>query len=1053
MNFFKSLLTNHPLVNVLFVVVLAMGAWAYVTMPREQDPEISFNWVIIQVTLPGASAADVEELVASPIEDALRQVQDVKMVTSASREGRADLLVRFYELSDREFDKRVADLRREVQNKANDELPEDAEDPDIRTISTSNGFPTVLVVVRGPARDEALRREARYLRDALERISGVDKVDALGLSEPELIVELDPRRLARHNIAATDVADSLQRAFRNVFAGSATVSGEEWLVRVANTSDDPETLAAFPIPSRADPTLRTPLGELARVYRATEDPFQLVTSDGKPAISLSVSKVAYTNTIDLVDRIRAFVDERNDIVADSGIDVIIADDQTIPTRTALRVMQTNAVLGLLLVLLVSWLFLGFRIALMVTLGLTFSIAGTFWLLGATGNTLNVAVLLGIVIVLGMLVDDAVVVVEAIYYRLQRGYDAISASLDALGEVARPVTSAVSTTIAAFLPLMLMPGIVGQFLALVPLVVTVGLAISLIEAFWILPAHVIAFDTSGRQEGAAPTGGTHRLEDNWRNRLTHRIRVKYTRALIGVMRKPLPWLGVGSAVFLLAIGIVGSGSLKFDFFAGDPLRIFYVSVTMEPGARLEDTLAAAQKIERRIAPAIRDEERRAISVLAGVQFNEIEMLVGDQYAQIQVSLLPKSAETRTVEDIITAIRADVLATPVNGEVSFLALSGGPPTERPINVKMRGDDFAELRRATDALMERIRALPGTSDVVDDEAPGRRELVLDLDERAVRDAGLDPGTVSRLVRLHMDGEIVSFIRSSGEKLELRIRGPRRELTSVDAVLDDPVVLPDGSIRTLRTLTRTDTDRGFSEIRHYDFQRSIAILGDIDDNVTNVVAINDAIFEEWTAIRSAFPTVDIEQAGPLDDLEESIDALGSLFILGVGLIYLILATQFRSYLQPFLILLTIPMAFSGVVLINWVTQYPISLWTMYGTVALTGIAVNAALVMIDAANQRIAAGMRPLHATVYAARRRVIPILMTTLTTIAGLFSLAVGLGGKSLVWGPVASSIVGGLLVASTLTLFMVPVLYRLAMRGKQRPQSPADAPTGVIEQPAR
>ena len=1047
----RTLLTNHPLVNVLFVVVLIMGSCSYSSMPREQDPEISFNWVVIQVTLPGASAADVEELVTSPIEDSLRQVQDVKMVTSASREGRADLLVRFHELSDREFDKRVADLRREVQNKANDELPDDAEDPDIRTISTSNGFPTVLVVVRGAARDEALRREARYLRDAIERIEGVDKVDALGLSEPELIVELDPQRLARHNIAATDVADTLSRAFRNVFAGSTTVSGEEWLVRVANTSDDPDRLAEFPIASRSDPRLKLALGDLASVYRATEDPFQLVSSDGKPAISLSVSKVAYTNTIDLVDRIKEFVAQRNGVVADSGIDIIIADDQTIPTRNALRTMQTNALLGLALVLLVSWLFLGMRIALMVTLGLTFSIAGTFWMLGATGNTLNVAVLLGIVIVLGMLVDDAVVVVEAIYYRLQRGADALTASLDALGEVARPVTSAVSTTIAAFLPLMLMPGIVGQFLSLVPLVVTVGLAISLVEAFWILPAHVIAFD-SGTSATRATAAGKHHVNDSWRNRLTHKIRIRYTRMLIGVMRRPLRWLALGAAVFLSAIFIAGSGRLQFDFFAGDPLRIFYVNVTMEPGARLEDTLAAAERVEAKFASKIRDDERRAISVLAGVQFNEIEMLVGDQYAQIQVSLLPKTPNTRSVAEIIDTIRADVESTPINGAVSFLALSGGPPTERPINVKMRGDDFAELRRATDALMARIRALPHTRDIVDDEAPGRREFVLDLDERAVRDASLDPGTVSRLVRLHMDGEVVSFVRSFGEKLELRIRGPRRDLTSIDAVLDDPVVLPDGSVRALRTLVRTGSERGYSEIRHYDFQRSIAILGDIDATETDIVAVNNAVADEWALIRDHFPSVDIEQAGPLDDLQESIDALGYLFVLGLGLVYLILATQFKSYFQPFLILLTIPMAFSGVIFINALTQYPVSLWTMYGTVALTGIAVNAALVMIDAANQRIAAGMRPLHATVYAARRRVIPILMTTLTTIAGLFSLAVGLGGKSLVWGPVAASIVAGLFVASLLTLFMVPALYRLVMRRSATPTPSPKTPAGDGGRPA-
>ncbi|MDX1570252.1 MAG: efflux RND transporter permease subunit, partial [Xanthomonadales bacterium] len=429
MRLVRRLLTNHPLVNILFGVVLVMGFLAYQSMPREQDPEINFNWVNITTVLAGASAADVEELVTSPLEDAIRNVQDIKFVSSNTREGVSNILVRFREISPRIFDKRINDLRRELQTKANDELPDEAEEPVIVEFTTSNGFPTALVVVAGQADDEKLREEARLVKEDLERISGVDRVQSFGLHDPELHVSFDPAALAARGLTALDVADSLGRAFKDTFAGKADVADEEWLIRVEGTTADPEELAAFQLAPGLDRKRRIALDSVATVQRAREEPAQLVSFNGRPAVSLSVTKIGYTNTLDLVDRLNAYIVERNETLAGSGIDLFLADDQTVQTREAISIMQRNAMLGLFLVLCVCWLFLGWRIATMVTLGIAFSIAGTLWVLSVTGNTLNVSVLLGIVIVLGMLVDDAVVVVEAVYYRMQRGAAGLEAAID------------------------------------------------------------------------------------------------------------------------------------------------------------------------------------------------------------------------------------------------------------------------------------------------------------------------------------------------------------------------------------------------------------------------------------------------------------------------------------------------------------------------------------------------------------------------------------------------------------------------------------------------
>jgi multidrug efflux pump subunit AcrB len=1022
MHWLEALIRNHPLANVCFALVIGLGVLGYLAMPREQDPEINFNWVSIVTVLPGAAAEDVEKLVTGPLEDSLKNLADVRFVISTSRESASSILVRFRELDTRTFDKRVTDLRREVQSKANRELPRDAEQPVVLEITTSNGFPTAQVLLSGQADDETLRFAAYQVKGDLERITGVDQVVASGLRKPELRVEFDAARLAARSLTAADVADAVAVWFRDTSAGTRRAGAGEWLVRVVGAEADPEFLARVPVGRRGDSSPGVTVDAVAQVTRTGARATQLASTNGQPAISLAVTKKSYTNTIALVERIRTYIDSRNETLAAQGLRLTLTDDQTVPTTEAIGVMQGNALLGLLLVIAVCWVFLGTRIALLVGAGIPFSLAGTFALLYALGATLNISVLLGVVIALGMLVDDAVVVVEAIYYRLQRGQEALAASIAALREVFAPVASSVFTTVAAFLPLMLLPGIVGKFMFVVPFVVTMALLISLAEAFWILPVHVSALRIrpSGSRLG--------RLRD----RFNARIRVVYSRALIAVMRHRI-WFGVGCLLLLAAAGAAfAAGLVRVQFFAFDPIRIFYVNVDMPQGTPVETTLREVDTVERAVRARLREGEARSLVSNAGVKFTETEPLYGPAYGQLIVSLLPRQAGGREVQEIVESLRAEIEALPGAGRKSFTVLSGGPPTAKPINVKVRGEDYGELRRAADAIRAVVRDIPGAKDIVDDDQPGRAELRLTLDREAVVRSGLDAATVARLVRLQVDGEIVQIVRDRGEKVEVRVAARERPLADISLLLGEAVALPGGGITTLGALVRQEPTTSKGNIKRYNFRRTITVEANLDKTQTDTVRANRTIVDAWAKLRAEYPGVDLDFTGELDDIQESLDAIGMLFMLGVGIIYLILAAQFRSYFQPLLILVTVPMAFAGVTFGLVIGGNPLSLYTMYGMVALTGIAVNSAIVLIDAANDRLARGMSVLHATLYAARRRVIPVLITATTTIAGLFSLAVGLGGKSLLWGPVASAIVWGLAISTLLTLFIVPVLYSAFMR---------------------
>ena len=1020
MSWYRRLIDNHPLANITFMLVLVGGLVTYLTLPRAQDPEISFNWVSIITTLPGASAEDVEQEITSPLEDAIGQLKDVKFVSSSSRESVSSILVRFQEISERNFDKRISDLRREIQNKAADELPEEATDPSIVEITTSNGFPTAILALHGPAGGEQLRRAAFDLKKDLERLPGVDSVIAAGLDDPELHIDFDPAALSARAISPARVSDTVAAWFRNTLAGRIRVQDREWLVRLQGKTPDPEVLAQAAIPVAGG---RVSLDEVARVSRGHERTSQMVSYNDQPAIMLSITKQAKTNTLQLVERLNALAAERNPLLARQGLALTMLDDQTDMTRNAIGIMESNALLGLIAVLAMCWLFLGTRLALLVGLGVPFSLAGTFLVLTVIDSTLNLTVLLGVVIALGMLVDDAVVVVEAIYYRLTRGEEARSAVVAGVKEVALPVLSSVLTTIAAFLPLMLLPGILGKFMFVVPFVVTVALAVSLAEAFWILPTHVLAI-----KPGVATRKGR---AQEVRERFTHWLRVRYSRILLRVMRWPKLAVTFLVLIVLGAGGAVGGGLVRMQFFAFDSFRLFYVNVDMPAGIALERSLAEAERVARIVQRELDPDEVRSVTAYAGLKFTDTEPLYGDQYAQVLVSLQPRRGVLRETAEVIDALRGPVSSAPGEAKLSFLELKGGPPTAKPISVKVKADDYAELRAAADALRAAVAKIPGVKDLSDDDVPGRTELKLLLNREKLANAGVGAAEVSRLLRLYGEGETVASTRDDGEKVDVVVRARPETLADIDQLLQRTVPLADGGSAPLSALVDQQPRIAKGYIRHYQLKRAITVEADLDSAQMNTLEANKRLKAAWAELQPRFPNTQLDFSGELDDIQESIDSMTRLFALGVGLIYLILATQFKSYWQPLIILATVPLAFTGVVLGLIVSGNPLSLYTLYGVIALTGIAVNSAIVLIDAANERRNAGMSTLHAAVYAARRRVVPILITSTTTIGGLFSLAVGLGGKSLMWGPVAASIVWGLGFSTILTLFAIPLIYRLTM----------------------
>lgn len=1012
----NRLLEHHVLANLAFLLIMVVGWFAYFQLPREQDPSVNFKWVEVLTYWPGAAAVDVEKRVTDPLEEGLKRIQDVRYVSSVSREGVSSIMVRFRDLSIREFDNRMADLRREVLAKVED-LPDDIRQPEIVEITSANAFPAATVVAWAHSDDAVLQRETQKIRNDLERITGVDRVAVAGARDPELRVEFHPERLVGLGVSPVDLADSVSAYFRDLSAGKVVIGDQRWLVRLSGTSNDPGLLEQFPIVT-ADGEI--PLRTVAEVDEGLEDAQQLVRYQGRPAVLFWISKKEKANNLELLGRVNDYIAGKNRFTRSSGVSLALLDDQTTSTRAAIQVMESNALFGLVLVLVSVGLFLGWRTAIIAGIGIPFALAGTFLAVLLLGQTLNTTVLLAIVISLGMLVDDAVVVVEAIQNHLNQGRKAIDAARLALAEVAIPVSTAVFTTVAAFLPLILMPGLLGDFMRVVPIVVTVALLLSLVEAFWMLPSHMIAF-RAGR--------GNAGVFARRRGRVIRRAKRHYLALLVAGLRRPLLSVALGGALFVVAILGISTGFIKVDFFATDLYRLFYVNVDMPEGTTLEKTLATVSVVEQATRTEVGADARSVISY-AGQQITDKELLLGDERGQVFVSLVADNASSRSVDEIIEHLRETLTAVPGPKAISYVRRKSGPPTTKAVSIKVRGDDVTLIRQAVGAVRGILQGLPGVENITDDDFRGGSELLVRLNPDAITRAGLHPEQVARLLRLFATGEEVASMQHQGEKLQVRLLATPGPLRDISDYLNHPVSLPKGGEIALGELLNTEYRRTESNIRHQDFRRAVTLEADVDPTVIDTLRANRQIKDAWDDIATAYPGVSLDFSGELDDVQESLGSMAMLFLFGLGLIYLILGTQFRSYTQPLIVLAVVPMAFVGVVFGLGVSGNPLSLFTLYGVVALAGIAANDAIVLIATANRNRLRGRSAAFAVAHAARRRFLPIVITSSTTIAGLYSLAAGLGGQSLMWAPVATAIVWGLVFSTILTLLLVPIIYMLA-----------------------
>ena len=1057
----KLSVSNPVLSNLLMVVITALGIYAWITLPRDLIPEIVTYTARISTFYPGASAETVEKLVTARIEDAIEKVDQIDLITSKSSEGRSDISVQFEEISDRDFDKRIQDLRNAV-DRIKDLPSELLDQPEVVAVDISNGVPMVTVAVSGNLDESQMKLAAEALEKQIIKIDGVSNIQVAGVRDREIWVEVDPDRLKSYNLVAEQVSLALSQRNLNLPAGVLEVGQSEFLVRtmgefrsVAEIAETIIKVTTYGTPVRVK--------DIATVRDTYQEARTLSRINGQPSISLTIQKKNDGNAIRIIDQIRKIVtpytegqtNPVNQMIQKTSskltpielppeTKISLVNDSSVLLRERLGILQNNALLGLVLVVVFLWLFMGSRNAFFAALGIPTAILGALWILKLMGSSINASTLFGLILVIGIVVDDAIVVIENVFRRMEEGLSPAKAAIVGAQEVAWPVLSASLTTMAAFLPLILMSGIPGQFMRVVPITGVVVILASLVEVFAILPAHIA--------EWSKPTtANSEERHSNWFINIQDRY--------VELLNRILDWRYVivfGTVLGTFVFSILAFISLPKELFPGEDFPQFYIKVDMPTDYGIEETTQFMEKLER-VVKSLPKEEYVALVTNIGLQTptNGLEgTSISSNVAEVLVELVPKDERNRSRDEIIEFLRLQMTEITGAEKIYFDKQEGGPPRGRDVEVKVKGDRIPQLVAIANQLKKKLSSIDGVFDVKDDFKSGKPEIRLRTKGEKLRQFGLTIFQVANNVRHAIEGNTCTVYRDADEAIDVVVKYTKNSMNTIDALSQMMIATPSGISVPLKDIAQISRENSLVDIKRFDVERAITVSASVDREVTSPAIATQVLQATFEDIGFRYPGYSLDFRGEFDQILESFKELGlKLLPMGVMLMYFILGAQFKSFLQPFIILFAIPFGVIGAMVGLLITQSTLSLIALFGVVALAGIVVNDSIVLIDFINQRRNQNQKSYDdqekangpvdelrdAVLKGSRLRLRPIVLTSLTTIAGLIPMFLGLGGKSPVWQPLASTIIFGLLFSTLLTLFVMPALYYIieGIRSKSQP----------------
>ena len=1032
-------------VNLLFVMLMVVGTFCVFDLPVERYPDVRMGKVIISGFLPGASPDEVETLVTRKIEDALEDLENVEFIRSRSFRQRASIMVKF--IDDTDYDTLYDELRFKVLSIQND-LPSEMDPPSFTVIRVSEWLPVISVNLVGERSNRALTLMAEEMKLPLQRIPGVKEVKVEGEYTREFHVSLDPQKLMRLGVTFDEVGRALEGANFSVPAGDFVSDSGEYVIVVDEKFRSRDAVANTIVRRDLDGSFVTVGDVLSHAGMDYRDPFIVSSVNGQDSVAIKVTKTPNGNALDIGAEVEKIVADFQSVLDKEGVEAVMTQDQRVNVNENISTLGSNLLVGIFLVCGCIWIVMGFRNAMLTTIGVPFAFLVTMIIMWLTNNSLNEITLFSFVLVSGIIVDDAIVVVENIYRHVQEGKRLQQAVIDGTSEVFLPVLAATSTTVAAFLPMLIMSGSTGEFFAQVPKAVTFAIIASIIECLFILPPHFL--DWPGAKNLKAAVQKHARARDP---KFLIALRNITDRVLQVFLRHKWKSLCAVFGAFIMAVVILGvsvSGVmplLRIKFFP-DEYNLYYVSMEGPVGV---DVFQASEKAKdvstfiKKFGPGT----TKSCSALGGMDINEdYENVFGSNRAIVTVEL-PAKEDQDFIENpdndpllMLEIVREKLAPFAEDGwSLRVWPEKGGPPAGKDVNIRVLGPDQESVAALKDRVYDWVKHNDSMSehlvDFAADTGSDNRVFRFSPVPSLVSEYGLTPAQVISLAGGILDGRFVGKFRAADEDIDLRMKIDKRYLGQPEDALDIPVLEDDEGPVRVGDLVSVETYREPGQLNRFQGQRAVTLTANIHPGapITAQSVVHD-VKAFYETIQSEYPGATLSFAGEFESTGRSFTSLMYAFLIAIMVIYTILACQFQSYTQPAVILSAVAFALTGVVFGTFFTRSLFTVNSFIATVGVTGVVVNDSLVLLDFINRLYASGMTRAEAIREGVRIRLRPILLTTLTTTLGLLPMALGIPYYSLVWGTMATTFVTGLCVATTLTIFIMPIEWDLLMRYKER-----------------
>lgn len=1027
----------RPVLTVMLLLLLA-GMVSWVSIPKEAEPDITIPQMYVNIAHEGISPEDAERMLIRPMETELRTLEGLKEMTATASEGSAVLMLEF----DAGFDpdQALSDVRERV-DLARAELPSDSEEPFVQEVNIAL-FPILVVILHGDLPERTLVAIARDLRDKIEAIPGVLDAEVGGDREELLEVIVDPSALESYNLSFTDLVNYVSRNNRLVAAGALDTGQGRFSVKVPGVVEELEDLLSMPI--KTDNQRTVTFQDVATVRRTYKDPDGYARLDGNPAIALEISKRSGANIIEVVDTVKALL-AREQLAWPSGLKVTVTQDNSGQVRVMLADLVNNVAIAVLLVMVVILGALGFRSAGLVGISIPGSFLSGIFIISLLGYSMNIVVLFALIMAVGMLVDGAIVVVELAERNLQHGYAPREAYLEAARRMAWPITASTATTLAAFMPLVFWPGILGEFMKYLPITLMVTLSMSLLMALFFVPTFgaLLRSKSEVRSDAVLVAAETDLLREARESQAQASAPVqRYLRLLAQLLHHP-------GKVVLVAIGLLVLTQLLYSRF-GKGVEFFpYIEpevAQLNIHARGDLSVAERDALVREVEARILDmPEFDSVYSRSGIRLGNdtAEDIIG----RIQLQLIDWE-QRRTANEILDDVRqrtAGLAGLVVEPEVQESGITSG----KPIQIELSAADTTLLPLAVQQIRDGMEELGGFIDVSDSRPLPGIDWRIEVNREIAARFGTDISTIGSAVQLLTNGILLGDYRPDNvdDEVDIRVRFPDalRNLDQLDRLT---VGTPQGNVPISNFVSRVPAQR-VGSLQRTDGVRVMSVAADVEEGLL----VNDKVLElqAWLAAGGVDPAVSVVFKGENQDQAEAEAFLSKAFGAALFLMAIILVTQFNSFYQTFLILTAVLFSTIGVFLALLLTGQPFGVvMSGIGVISLAGIVVNNNIVLIDTYNLIRRQGAAAAEAAVLTCAQRLRPVMLTTITTILGLLPMAIGMnfdlvnrhiefGGPSTQWWTqLATAVAGGLTFATVLTLVLTPCLLVLGEKFSRRNQ---------------